>query len=116
MGRMSQTRTQMSTGALQQYQSYTFENLLPYFGKSLSFTAPDNAKRGLNATPHYDVRTLGAGGQTSDITFPNYAQSISTWIEKGLDAIGVKPINDFTRGRLLGSAYNIATINHTTGL
>lgn len=97
-------------------RSYTFDNLLPYFEKSLNFTPPDNAKRGLNATPHYDVRTLGPGGQPLDITFPNYAQSISTWIEKGLDAIGVKPINGFTSGKLIGSAYNIATINHTTGL
>ena len=97
-------------------QSYTFDKLLPYFEKSLNFTPPDNAKRGLNATPHYNVRTLGSGDQPLDITFPNYAQSISTWIEKGLDAIGVKPIDGFTSGKLLGSSYNIATINHTTGL
>ena len=97
-------------------QSYTFANLLPYFERSLNFTPPDNTKRGFNATPNYDLSTLGAGGQPLDITFPNYAQSFSSWIEKGLDTLGVKPINGFTSGKLLGSAYNIATINHVTGL
>lgn len=70
----------------------------------------------MNATPQYDVRTLGAGGQPLDITFPNYALSFSTWIQKGLEVIGIKPINGFTSGQLLGSAFNIATINQTTGL
>lgn len=51
-----------------------------------------------------------------DITFPNYALSFSTWIQKGLEVIGIKPINGFTSGRLLGSSFNIATINQTTGL
>lgn len=97
-------------------QSYTFNALLPFFEKSLNFTPPNNAKRGLNATPQYDTRTLGAGGQPLDITFPNYALSFSTWIQKGLEVIGIKPINGFTSGQLLGSSFNIATINQTTGL
>ena len=61
-------------------QSYTFSALLPYFEKSSNCTPPDNSKRGLNATPRYDARTLGAGGQPLDITFPNYALSFSIWI------------------------------------
>ena len=97
-------------------QSYTFDKLLPYFEKSLNFTPPNNAKRGLNATPGYDASTLGAGGQPLDITFPNYALSFSTWIEKALSVVGIKPINGFTSGQLFGSAFNIATINQTTGL
>ena len=97
-------------------QSYTFDALLPYFEKSLNFTPPDNAKRGLNATPQYDAQNLGAGGQPLDITFPNYALSFSTWIQKGLNATGVHPIDGFTSGQLLGSSFNIATINQTTGL
>ena len=97
-------------------QSYTFDALLPFFEKSLNFTPPNNAKRGLNATPQYDAQSLGAGGQPLDITFPNYALSFSTWIQKGLEVIGIKPINGFTSGQLLGSSFNIATINQTTGL
>lgn len=97
-------------------QSYTFDAFLPYFEKSLNFTPPDSAKRALNATPSYDVKNLGKGGQPLDITFPNYSLSFSTWVEKALAVLGIKPINGFTSGKLLGSAYNIATINQTTGL
>ena len=97
-------------------QSYTFEALLPFFEKSLNFTPPNNQKRGLNATPQYDTSSLGAGGQPLDITFPNYALSFSTWIQKALQAIGIEPIDGFTSGHLFGSSYNIATINQTTGL
>ena len=97
-------------------QSYTIDELLPFFEKSLNFTPPNDAKRGLNATPQYDARTLGAGGQPLDITFSDYALSFSTWIQKGLEIIGIKPIDGFTSGQLLGSSFNIATINQTTGL
>jgi len=97
-------------------QSYTFDGLLPYFERSLNFTPPNNFKRGANATPQYDPSTLGAGGQPLDITFPNYALSFSTWIQKALSAIGIQPIDGITSGKLLGSAFNIATINQTTGL
>lgn len=96
-------------------QSYTFDNLLPYFEKSLNFTPPDNSKRGLNATPEYDLPSLGPGGQPLSVTFSNYAQAFSTWAQKGLEQIGIHPINGFTSGKLFGSSYLINTIDHTTG-
>lgn len=112
-------------GTLQSYQlwadevdddSYTFDALLPYFEKSLNFTPPDMGKRGVNATPQYDASSLGAGGQPLDISFPNYSVAFSTWMQKALATIGINPINGFTSGQLLGSSYNLATINQTTGL
>jgi choline dehydrogenase len=57
--------------------SYTYDNWLPYFEKSLNFTPPDMTKRALNATPQYDLSSLGRGGPLS-ITFPNYAQAMSS--------------------------------------
>lgn len=96
--------------------SYTFDALLTFFEKSLNFTPPDNTKRGFNATPEYDAATLGAGGQPLSIGFANYALSWSTWIQKGLQTIGIQPRQGFTSGELLGSAFNIATIDHATGL
>ena len=95
-------------------QSFTFDNIAPYFEKSLNFTPPDNVKRGLNATPQYDTSTLGEGGPL-DITFSNYAQGIATWFQKGMAAIGINPINGFTSGELIGSSWVIGTINHTLG-
>jgi choline dehydrogenase len=95
--------------------SYTFENLLPYFEKSLNFTPPDNAKRGLNATPDYDISNLGNGEGPLHVTFENYALAFSTWFAKGLAQIGVLPQNGMTSGVLNGSSWSVKTINHDTG-
>ena len=96
-------------------QSYTFDNLLPYFEKSLNFTLPNNIKRGANATPEYDLKTLGQGGQPLSLTFSNYAQAFSTWAQKGLQQIGIQAIDGFTSGKLLGSSYVIGTLDPKTG-
>lgn len=94
-------------------QAYTWSNFLPYFEKSLNFTPPDASKRAVNATPDYDATTLGQGNGPLSVTFPNYAQAYSSWVQKGLQEIGVQPRKGFTSGQLLGSAYSVATIEST---
>lgn len=89
--------------------SYTYDNWLPYFKKSLDFTPPDMSKRALNATPQYDSGSLGRGGPLS-ITFPNYAQAISSWVQKGMQEVGIAVSNGITSGVLMGSSYVIATL------
>lgn len=96
-------------------QSYVFDSLLPFFKKSLNFTPPDINKRGSNATPQYDLSTLDQGGPL-DITYSNYAQAIATWVQKGMQSVGLLPRNGFTSGSLNGSSWVIATINHTLGI
>ena len=90
-------------------QSYTFDNLLPYYEKSLDFTPPDYSKRVANATPQFDLSNLGKGGPLS-VTFSNYAQAIASYVQKGLQELGIYPINGLTSGELLGSSYVMATI------
>jgi choline dehydrogenase len=89
--------------------SYTYDNWLPYFEKSLNFTPPDMSKRALNATPQYDSGSLGRGGPLS-ITFPNYAQAMSSWVQKGMQEVGIAVSNGITSGVLMGSSYVIATL------
>lgn len=93
-------------------QSYSWSEFLPYFQKSLDFTPPDQSKRPANATPSYDIATLGEGGPLS-ITFTNYAQAFSSWVQNGLKEIGISPRNGFTSGQLMGSSYVINTVEHT---
>ena len=90
-------------------QSYTFDNLLPYFEKSLDFTPPDYSKRAANATPQFDSSNLGKGGPLS-VTFSNYAQAIASYVQKGLQELEINPINGLTSGELLGSSYVMGTI------
>ncbi|KAF2135598.1 GMC oxidoreductase [Aplosporella prunicola CBS 121167] len=96
-------------------ESYTWDNLLPHFKHSLTFTPPDVAKRGLNATPLYDEENLAEGGQPLPVTWSNYAQAFSTWVQEGLKQIGIFPRQGFTSGELLGSSFQTLTIHHDTG-
>lgn len=94
-------------------QGYSWSNFLPYFEKSLNFTPPDASKRAANATPDYDTKTLGQGNGPLSVTFSNYAQAYSSWVQKGLQEIGVQPRKGFTSGQLFGSAYSVVTIEST---
>lgn len=91
--------------------SYTYDNFYPYFMKSQNFTPPDMSRRNANSTPHYDDTVLGKGGKL-DVIFPNWAGAFGTWVEKGLQAIGVTPIEGFQSGELIGSSYSLATIEY----
>lgn len=111
MGYLTSTRAAYAKWAnLVGDQGYTFDNLEPFFQKSLNFTPPDMTRRAANATPAYDLSTFGKGGGPVSVTFPNYAMAVSSYVQKGLLELGVKALNGLTSGKLLGSAYVLATI------
>lgn len=95
-------------------QSYSWDQFLPFFEKSLDFTPPDETKRAANATPQYDRSSFGKGGGPLSVTFSNYAMAVSSYVQKGLQEIGIPPINGFTSGKLLGSSYVLETIQGST--
>jgi choline dehydrogenase len=97
-------------------QTYSFENMLPFFQKSIHYTPPDEHKRAQNATPEVDLSTF-ASNRTDNrlsVTFPNYAQLAAFWVQKAFPEIGINYIPAFTSEDLTGSAYTLATINATT--
>ncbi|KAI9654952.1 MAG: hypothetical protein M1821_005705 [Bathelium mastoideum] len=96
--------------------SYQWHSFLPYFEKSLDFTPPDASKRAANATPQYDRSSLGPGDGPLSVTFSNYAQAISSWVQKGLAEIGIYPREGFTSGQLFGSSYVLETIQASNQL
>ncbi|ORY69602.1 glucose-methanol-choline oxidoreductase [Pseudomassariella vexata] len=93
--------------------SYTFDSFLPYLEKSVNFTPPNNNLRLANATPEYDVSTLGQKGPLS-LTFPNFAFTFATWATKALEQIGIPVRSGFQSGALLGQSYTMFTINAET--
>lgn len=95
-------------------QSYTYDNVVQYYHKSMNFTAPDSAQRGANATPLYNVADTVRGGPLA-ITYSSYAQSWSTWVAKGLEAIGIHHTDAIINGNLMGSTWMVQTINHSDG-
>lgn len=82
--------------------NYTLDNWLPFFEKSLHYIAADLSKRAANATPDVDISSLGTRSGPLSLTFANYAQAHSLRFQKGFQEIGIRPINGFTSGNLLG--------------
>lgn len=92
-------------------QDYTFENLLPYFKKGVKFYPPEIPPRQANATPSYQASAFSSSGGPLEVSYANYAQPFSTWMDKGLHAIGLPVAQDFNSGSLLGSQWCADTIS-----
>jgi choline dehydrogenase len=98
-------------------EGYTFENLLPYFQKSLNFTPPNNDLRLSNATPDYDDSALGTGDGPLRLSFSNWAYAFGTWATKAFSEIGISIRKEgFQNGGLLGQAYSMSTQDGVTML
>ncbi|KAL4911113.1 hypothetical protein BDW74DRAFT_172564 [Aspergillus multicolor] len=94
--------------------SYTWNNTLPYFQKSIDFTPPNMATRFANSTPAYDPVSLASGGDLS-LTHPNYAQPFSSWLANAMTEAGIGHIPGFQSGKLMGSGWLVHTIDQATG-
>ncbi|KAI1087244.1 GMC oxidoreductase [Rostrohypoxylon terebratum] len=96
-------------------QSYTYENMVQYYKKTMNFSPPDSETRLANATPIYNADYTSTGGGL-DVTFPSFAQSWSTWVSKGLASIGLPQAQSFIDGNLLGHSWQMTGITQSTGI
>jgi len=96
--------------------SWTFENLLPYYKKSVNFTAPDMSLRSANSTPSFNALDAGNEAPTGplSVTWSHYAQAFGTWATQGLSQIGINSIPSFLSGDLIGQSYVTFTIDAET--
>ncbi|KAG4255844.1 hypothetical protein FPRO03_04792 [Fusarium proliferatum] len=92
--------------------SYTWEEMLPHFQKSPSFTPPDNEKR--NVTTDYDASAFSKEKGPLQISYANYVPSWAVLVEKGLKSLGFKGIDGFSSGSLLGYSYTTTTVQPKT--
>ncbi|KAK8122847.1 hypothetical protein PG984_011517 [Apiospora sp. TS-2023a] len=90
--------------------SYNWQNLQPYFKKSVGFRLPSSS-RAPNATAQYNLAAYDASGGPLQVGFPNYAQPFSSWLQPSLNDIGIPTVQDFSSGKLLGCQYSATTIN-----
>ncbi|KAI1206381.1 GMC oxidoreductase [Annulohypoxylon truncatum] len=95
--------------------SYTYDNMLQYYKKTMNFSPPNAETRLANATPTYNADDTATGGGI-DVTFPSYAQSWSTWVAQGLAAIGLPQAQSFVDGNLLGHSWQMTGITQSTGI
>ncbi|KAK2599590.1 hypothetical protein N8I77_011331 [Diaporthe amygdali] len=92
-------------------QSYTFENMLPYYKKSVQFTPPDTNLRDPNATTQYDASAFDSAGGPLRVSYANYAQPFSSYLQPAMQEIGIAAAKDFNSGTVMGSQYCSSTIN-----
>lgn len=95
-------------------QSYTFENLLPYFQKSVSFEPPNDDIRPANSTPGYNLSSFSPLGGPLKVSFPNFSNSFSSWVKLALKELGFMEVLGFTSGSLLGFQYSTQTLDRTS--
>ena len=109
-----------TAGAYQQWadevndQSYTFNNLLPYFEKSVNFTPPTYFDRPANATALYDPNVFSPSGGPLHVSYSSWVNSVSSWLSLSLNQLGLVQVPGFTDGNLLGWSYIAVTIDPTT--
>lgn len=85
--------------------AYTFENMAPFFRKSVHFNPPENSLRPLNASALTDVGSFSNSGGPLQVSYPRWVNAISSWFESSLHFLGFKPVKGFTDGKILGYAY-----------
>ncbi|KAF1911675.1 GMC oxidoreductase [Ampelomyces quisqualis] len=90
--------------------SYTFDALLPYFKKSVRFTPPNTTMRAANASAEFVASAFDTPGGPLDVSYANYAGPFSSYMEGGMNGIGIPNRDDFNSGDLLGSQYCSSTI------
>ncbi|KAM3067316.1 hypothetical protein ACMFMG_005323 [Clarireedia jacksonii] len=106
-------------GAQQQWadqvgdDSYSFSNILPFYKKSVNFTAPNMELRFANSTPSFSAEFAAnevATGPLS-VTWSHYAQAFGSWATEGLKQIGLDIIPGFLSGELHGQSYVTFTLD-----
>ena len=98
-------------------QSYSWDNFLPYFQKSVNFTPPDTNLRFANSSVKYDAKAAtgnGNGTRPLQVTYSHYAQAFGTWATQGFEQIGISVINGFLSGKLNGQSVGTSTLDAET--
>ena len=97
--------------------AYTWENLLPFHEKSVTFTPPNMDVRAMNASANYSASTLeNSRDGPLHLSYPAYAQPLSSFGPAAFAAAGIPPVEDFISGKLDGYNYFAFTIDPETGL
>ncbi|THV47530.1 hypothetical protein BGAL_0304g00010 [Botrytis galanthina] len=91
-------------------QSYTFDGLFPFFQKSVRFTPPGSS-RASNASAEFSASAYSSSGGPLEVSYANYAQPFSSYMEGSLGEIGINDIQDFNTGSLMGKQYCSSTID-----
>lgn len=92
--------------------SFLWENILPYFKKSMNYTAFNNSSY-TNSTNLQTPDAFTPNAGPVQVSFSNSVDPFGTWARLAFIQAGMKQIDGLSSGKLLGSAYAALTINPT---
>jgi choline dehydrogenase len=90
---------------LVQDDTYRFGQVLPFYQRTATFYPPDNALRPANASASYNPDAFSDAGEPLQVSYPIDSIVFSTWMARGMKAIGIQEIQDFNSGTLLGAQW-----------
>lgn len=92
--------------------SYKWDNVLPYFKKSATFTPPDPATFPDNVTPSFNESAFDNSlGGPLQISYGGYTPEALVPFLDAFNDIGISPAEDFNSGDLLGANWVTNNIN-----
>lgn len=109
-----------SAGAFQKWaddvgdQSYTFDNLLPFFKRSVHFNPPSVSTIPSNVSLPYNVSDFSDTGGPLQVSFPGYFNAITSWLGNAFNELGFARLPGFSDGRLFGWSYFTYTVDPTS--
>ncbi|KAK4565450.1 hypothetical protein LTR86_004067 [Recurvomyces mirabilis] len=104
-------------GAMQKWadtvgdNSYLWNNILPYYKKSVQFTPPNKTSHNANTTIKYDLSAWSSDGGPLQVSYPNYIYAVGSWMTQAFAQLGSYTLNGFNSGCLIGSSYTSHTEN-----
>ncbi|KAL8800199.1 MAG: hypothetical protein Q9200_007325 [Gallowayella weberi] len=89
--------------------SYKFDNLLPFYKKSVHYTSPTVLST--NSTNNQDPNAWSSTGGPLQVSHGKFVDPFGTWIQPAAEKLGMTGINGFQSGKLLGSGYVPFTVD-----
>lgn len=89
--------------------SYKFENLLPFFKKSVHYTSP--IVPFTNSTNNQDPNAWSPTGGPLQVSWGKFIDPFGTWVQPVAETLGMPTIDGLQSGSLLGNAYVPFTID-----
>jgi choline dehydrogenase-like flavoprotein len=96
--------------------SYSFDEVLPFYKKSVQFTPPNTDYRAQNASADYDADAYESDAGPLQVSYANFAEPFSSWMSLGMEAIGIDQAKEFNLGTLMGAQYCASTIDPSSEL
>jgi choline dehydrogenase len=93
--------------------SWTFDNLLPYFSRGITYFNGNVSLRAANASVPLPANPLAYNGTGPlHVSHPNFAQIFASYIDGAMEESGIPVQQDFISGHLLGRQYAPLTISY----